>query len=153
MKLFLTLFLNFFVYNIYSQTNDIIYISFHHQNPIVVNSEIDIYFYQDFREQKFYINVKTSKFEKQYFVSNEKAANLIDIVSKISAIDIIQDVRNCLDGSDTEITVSKSILSQNSVTYSVNCLSSEDEKTPWKDYFKAVNLILDLAQLKFSDLE
>ena len=152
MKLFLTFIVSFFITNIYAQTNNIQRISLHHQNSIIIDSDIYIYFYQDFN-RKFYVDVKTSKMENKYSVSNEKASELIASVSKISPTDIAKEVRNCLDGSDTVIEFSSSIIAGNSVTYSINCLSSEDYKTSWSDYLMTVNLILEIAKLKFSDLK
>ncbi|SFB29304.1 hypothetical protein SAMN05660845_2451 [Flavobacterium swingsii] len=153
MKLFLTLILFFLSVSIYSQTNNNIHrIIFRHNNSVVINSGVEIYFFKDFYD-KFYIDVITYKSKNKYSVSNEKASDLINAVSKISPIAVVQEVRNCLDGGRTEIEFSTSIIAGNTVNYSIYCLNIEDEKTAWSDYLNAVNLILDLAKLKFSDLE
>ena len=154
MKLFLTLIFSFFIGSSFCQTSNIDRIGLHHYNSIVINSEIEIFFFHEGmgKKSKFYINVKTSKSENKYPVSEEKATNLIKAVSKISPEDLIKVERSCLDGSDTEISFSR-LFGSGSVKYSVNCLNSDDDKTAWKDYLNAVYLILDLAKLKFSDLK
>ena len=68
-------------------------------------------------------------------------------------MDVLQKDRNILDCSETKIEFSSSIPIGNSVTYTVYCLNNNEEITSWRDYLKAVNLILDLAKLKFSDLK
>lgn len=151
MKIIATFFISFFISNLYSQSDDTIIVSFKHHNSMIITSEIYISFIKDFKEKKSSIYVKTSKGQNQYTVSDEKATNLINVVSNLSANDIIQDVRKCLDGSDTEIKIQKKNLGT-SVSYSINCLSIIDENMPWRDFFKAVNLILDIANHKFSDL-
>jgi hypothetical protein len=155
MKLFLTLICFFFITNSYSQTDTLIKsVHFHHRNGIIVGSQIDVYIYQDlWDDNHFYVEVKTSKSENKYPITYENILELSYAVSKILPNDIIKVDRTCLDGGDTEIKFTKSGDFQNSVKYSVNYLSSSDDKTAWKDYLIAVNLILDLAKLKFSDLK
>ena len=154
MRISLTLVVYFFIANIYSQNDNIPRIRFHHHNGIIIGSNIDVLIYQGFTDKKlFFVNVETSKSKNRYSISREEVLAIKEAISKISPNDITNVDRNCLDGSDTEIEFSKNIVSSNSVKYSVNCLNSSDNKTAWKDYLNAVNLILDLANLKFSDLK
>ena len=154
MRVSLTLVVYFFIANIYSQNDEIPSIRFHHQNGMIIGSKVNVLIYQDSRDKDlFFVNVETSKSKNRYSISREEVLALKEAIYKISPNDVIKEDRSCLDGSDTEIEFSKDIIFFNSVKYSVNCLNSGDDKTVWKDFLNAVNLILDLAKLKFSDLK
>ena len=152
MKLLITFFFSLFFFKSYSQTTNIKYIHFHNHNSIIANSDLDIYIFQINDSVDVY--VKTHVSEQKYSIPNEELLKLSNAILKINPKDIMQDVRNCLDAGETEINFSSTgFAPQNIVTYKVSCLSPEDSKTIWKDYLKAVNLILENAKLKLSDLE
>ena len=152
MKFFSFLILFFTISNIYSQKNNIINIHFSYQNAINVGSKIEIFFCKE-NDNEFSIYVRKYKSEYKYLLNFEKVTSLINAVYKISPMDVLQKDRNILDCSETKIEFSSSIPIGNSVTYTVYCLNNNEEITSWRDYLKAVNLILDLAKLKFSDLK
>lgn len=152
MKLLITFFFCLFFSKSQSQTNNIKYIHFHNHNSIIVKSDLDVYIFQINDSVNVYI--KTHESEKNYSIPNEKLLKLSNAILKINPKDIMQDVRTCLDAGETEINFSSTgFLPQNLVTYKVSCLSQEDNKTIWKEYLNAVNLILEIAKLKLSDLE
>ncbi|MEO8516652.1 MAG: hypothetical protein ABI426_07910 [Flavobacterium sp.] len=152
MKLLITFVFGIFFLKNYSQTNDIKYVYLHNNNSARIYSDIDIYIYQVKDSAEVYI--KTYKSEKKYSISNKKFLNLSNAILKIDPKDVMQDVRTCLDAGDIEIEFSgRSMIPENKVKYSISCLSSEDNKTVWKEYLNAVTLILEIAKLKFSDLK
>lgn len=150
--LYLIILLTFTIKN-YSQISDIKYIHLRNHNSSVIHSNLDIYIFHQ-PNNSVDVFVKTHNGEKKYSISNEKLLNLSNAILKINPKDVMQDVRNCLDAGETEIEFSSiSFLPQNTVKYSVSCLSSKDKETEWKDFFNSVNLILEVAKLKFSDLK
>lgn len=136
---------------IYSQSDEIKNVHLHYHNSMVVFSEIDIYIYQAKDSAEVY--VKTYKSEKSYKVHQRDFLKLSNAILKINPKDVIQNVRSCLDAGNIEINFSANeILSHNMISYKVACLGPEDTNTAWKDYLNAVNLILEMAKLKLSDL-
>lgn len=155
MRLFLTLAFCIFTTIIYSQNDsNIKCVRFHHQNGVVHKSKIDIVVYQDLIEKDlFFVTVETANSNNKYPISREKLIALSEAVSKISPEDISKDYKYCLDAGTTQIEFSEYPVSPNFVKYSLSCLEIVDNQGPWKNFLHAVNLILDLAKLQFSDLK
>lgn len=152
MKLLITLIFSVFCFKSNSQTNEVQYVHFHTNNSIVINSDIDIYIYE-VDDKNSEVVIKTYDKKKEYLISNIKLSELSDSILKINVRHIMQDIGSCLDGGDIEIEFSaRSILPQNFVKYKASCLSQEDKKTVRKDFLNTVNLILEIAKLKFDDL-
>ncbi len=138
----------------HSQNSDIKNIHFHYNRSNIINSDIDIYFYQEIKNNTVKVSVNKYKNNNEYTISSKKFSELIKSVLKISLKDVIQDIRSCLDGEDMEISFSTTCyMPTNEVIYKTSCLSTEDEKTVLKDYLSAVNLVLEVSKLKFTDLE
>lgn len=155
MRFFLTLLLYYLLTtNLYSQKNNIRFITLSHSNSSLIGSKVNIFIFQEeINKNSFYVSVKTYESEKKLSVDYKKIQELKEAIFKLSPEDFIKESRNCLDGSDTEIIFTNNIFGNNEVKFSVNCLDSEDSKTSWKDFLNVVNLILDMAKMKFTDLK
>lgn len=154
MRLLVVIIACFFTKMIHSQSDILIQkVILNHQNSIVMNSKIEIVIYQDpLNEYKYYVRVEKSNYSEKYSISQEKFLELNNALFKIKTKDIMSYEKSCLDGGGTEIQFINDFFG-GCVSYSVYCLSNKDDNTPWKDFLFAVNLILDLANLKISDLK
>ena len=155
MRYFLTLILILsFTTNFYSQDSNLNFIRLSYSHSAISESKIDIFINKDSpNKNHFFVSVITSESQKKYSIENKKMLELKEAIIKISPSDIIKENRMCLDGSDTEISFSNSVVGNTEVKYSVHCLSSQDDKTAWKDFLNVVNMILDIAKMKFTDLK
>lgn len=154
MKLFQTFILFFLVVNCFSQTNtEDKQIHFRHYNSIILGSEIIIKIFPNHKKENYFnVEVKTSEYFRRYKIKESTFLEVWSAIIKIAPSDLMQVERHCLDGGTTEIELYKDVGTV-SIKYSVHCMSSQDDKTAWKDYLNAVKLILEVAKLNYSDLK
>jgi len=143
----------FFTVNSFCQSNEFS-IEFNHSNPIRVFSEVQIYIKK--KENTISVFVRSGNSgSKSYKITIEEFEHLKSKIFSIKPQDLIRDDQGdrCLDSGKTTIEFGEAeYLNSFSVKYAVDCLQSQDEKTPRKDFLEAVKLILELSKLKLEDL-
>ena len=131
------------------------FISFKYNISSVVFSEVKISIIENRTfgkktfnlEAEYYENTKKNK--KKTTISEKDFNNIINAVYKINNSDLIEKFSSGLDGSTTELELGT--IFYNSITFKLWSVHKSKANTSLKSFIEAVQLILEVSEIKIED--
>ncbi len=132
----------------HSQRN-ITRIEFENYNSIIIGSKITILIYASTDNTFATIEVARNKKVSKSKISTEKFNKICNAILKVSPRDLFVKSKNMLDAGSTTINVSNGF---DGFSYFVSGLETSDISTTRKDFLLATEIIIETANIKFSEL-
>ena len=131
----------------YSQNNKINYVTFEYSQSMVLRS-VKIVF-SIVKDKKVKVVLTENDQRRSKVISFEAFDKITDEILKITSKDITENSRRSLDGTTIELTFGRT---GNHVSFDVSNLYSGDENTGLKFFLKATRMILEIFDVKISEI-